>query len=252
MVYKYSPGGQPMIIPVMMADPDLKNLNYIASVNPAGDLVIGGDIQQKKTFSAGDPQASGAYLFTSAKPSEVKTFSFEKPVTNLTARNIVYNGDTFFLVGEQYMADKQRNTAPVLSAAAMIDVFEYSHNDIMVSAFTTDFTKKFEIPISRKWTGHDFDLDLTIASGIINNKLVLVYNDQYSKYIDDKYRREVRLPIAVAITNDGLMESPVHFAKELDIKISSYTLYPQFFSAGNNKLVLLSGNVQSVKTNTFQ
>jgi hypothetical protein len=258
VLYKYSQGGQPMIIPVMMADPDLKNLSYTAKVNPAGDLVIAGYMQKRKTFTAGDVQATGTYLFNSAKPNEVKTFNFDKPVTNLTARNIIYNGDTFFLVGEQYKADKQQRSMGMgipsaASAMSMLEApYDYTHQDIMVTGFTNEFTKKFEMPLSRKWTAHEFDQDLMVASGIINNKLALVYNDEYGKYIDDKYRRYTKLPVAVLITNDGLMENPVTFANELAVKVSTYTLYPQFFSANNGRLVLLSGNAQSVKTNTFQ
>jgi hypothetical protein len=260
VLYKYSQGGQPMIIPVMMADPDLKNLNYIASVNPAGDLVIAGYIQKTQNLLqlAIRTGNSGAYLFNRQSRTRLKPFSFDKPVTNLTARNIIYNGDTFFLVGEQYKADKQQRSMGMgipsaASAMSMLEApYDYTHQDIMVTGFTNEFTKKFEMPLSRKWTAHEFDQDLMVASGIINNKLALVYNDEYGKYIDDKYRRYTKLPVAVLITNDGLMENPVTFANELAVKVSTYTLYPQFFSANNGRLVLLSGNAQSVKTNTFQ
>ncbi len=252
VLYKYTPDGQPTIIPVMMAEPDLKNLTYTTKVSPAGDLIIGGYVQKRQNLTVGDTQAIGSYLFNSAKPNEVKTFNFDKPVTNLTARNIVYNGDTFFLIGEQYQAVKQKFTGSVLSPKALVDVFDYTHQDIMVTGYTMDFNKKFEMALNRKLTAHEFDQDLMIASGVINNKLALVYNDDYGKYIDDKYRRYNKLPIAVLITNDGLMESPVHFAEELSVKVSTYTLYPQFFSNNNGRLVLLSGNAQSIKTNTFQ
>jgi len=90
-----------------------------------------------------------------------------------------------------------------------------------------------------------------VASGIINNKLALVFNDQYGKYFDDKYHKNYKLPVEVSITNDGLMESPVLFAKELDVIVSSYTLYPQFFNDDSGQLMLLSGNNQSIKTVTF-
>jgi len=91
-----------------------------------------------------------------------------------------------------------------------------------------------------------------VASGVINNKLSLIYNDEYGKYIDDKSRRYKKLPVTVLITNDGLMENPVQFAEELSVKVSTYTLYPQFFSNNNGHMVLLSGNAQSIKTNIFQ
>jgi hypothetical protein len=253
VLYKYTAGAQAMIIPVMIADPDLKNMSYTSKVNPAGDLIIAGYTQRRQTFTTGDTKSVGTWIFNSLKPNEVKTFKLETPATNLTARDIVYNGDTFYLVGEQYKAEKERNTANALARISTTEVFTYTHNDIMITGFTNDCNKKFEMALSRRWESRDFDSDLTVATGIINNKLAVVYNDQYGKYIEDKaYYRDVKLPVAVLVTNDGLMESPVHFAKDLDVKVSTYKLYPQFYSNSDGRLVLLSGNSQSVKTITFK
>lgn len=251
-LYKYTAGGAATIIPVMIADPGLKNLNYTTKVNADGDLVIAGYMQKKQGFSVGDVQATGTWLFNSSKINEVKTFNFDKPVTNVTARNIVYNGDVFFLIGEQYKADKQKGSSDAIAAMHEPEVFDYTHGDIMVTGFTLDGAKKFEMALSRKWVARDLDQDLMVTSGTINNKLALVYNDQYGKYIDDKWNKNLKLPVAVLITNDGLMEAPVQFAKELDVKVSSYKLYPQYFNDDSGHLMLLSGNAQSVKTITFQ
>jgi len=255
VLYKYTAGGQATIIPVMISDPGLKNLSYTMKVNQAGELVIAGYMQKKKTFSAGDPEATGSWLFNSSKINEVKTFNFDKPIINMTARNIVYNGDTFYLVGEQYKADKQSTGMQQgmgLSRMSMAGVFDYTHNDILATGFTVDGNKKFEIPISRKWMARDFDQEFMVSSGIINGKLALIYNDQYGKYIDDRVYKNHKLPVSVLITNDGLMEAPVQFAKELDVKISTYVLYPQFFSANNGQIMVLSANANSVKTITFK
>ncbi|WP_295794756.1 hypothetical protein [Mucilaginibacter sp.] len=241
------------IIPVIIADPALRVLNYVSGVNPAGDLVIAGYSQQKKTFSMGDVQAVGTWLFNSSKPQEVKTFKFDKPITNMTARNIVYNGDTFFMVGEQYKEEKEPNRETGMAALNAEENFNYEHGDIVVTAFGGDGNKKFDLPVSRNnWKSRNVDQQFMVASGIINNKLAIVFNDIYGKYIDDKYYKNYKLPVAITINNDGLMDAPVHFAKELDVKLSTYTLLPLFSSAGGNRLVLLTGNEQSVKTVTFQ
>ncbi|GAA4314231.1 hypothetical protein GCM10023149_10320 [Mucilaginibacter gynuensis] len=252
MIYKYSINGQPTIIPVLLPDPKLRNLSYTYKVNPDGDLIIAGYTQKKQSFTAGDVQATGTYLFTTAKPAEPKIFAFEKPVTNMTAINIIFNGDTFYLIGEQFKEEKEQFKGNALSAAALDDVYNYQHNDVGVTGFSAAFVKKFDIFMSRKWVGHEYDQDLAIASGIMNNKLALIYNDEYGKYIDDKFRRYTKLPVAVLITNDGLMETPVNFAKQLDVVVSTYTLYPQFFNNSDGKMVLISGNMQSVKTVSFQ
>lgn len=251
-LYKYTAGGAATIIPVMISDPGLKNLNYITKVNPDGDLIIAGYMQKKKSFSVGDPEATGTWLFNSSKINEVKTFNFDKPVSNVTARNIIYNGDVFYLVGEQFKADKETSHSGALASMSEPAVYDYTYGDIMVTGFTTDGNKKFEMALSRSWQAKDFDQDLTVASGTINNKLALVYNDQHGKYIDDKYYKNIKVPVAVLITNDGLMETPVQFAKELDVKISTYKLFPQYFINEPGRLMILSVNSQSVKTVTFQ
>jgi hypothetical protein len=184
-------------------------------------------------------------MFNSSKTNEVKTFNFDKRITNATARSLVLNGDTWFLAGEQYKAES--------SAGGPEATYNYTHGDIIVTGFTADgSTKKFDLSIAREWTAKDFDQDLTVAAGIINNKLAVVFNDQYGKYIDDPYHKNLKLPVAVMISNAGAMDAPVTFAKELDVTISSYTLYPQFFNNDPGHLMILSGNSQSIKTVTFQ
>ncbi|MDB5030060.1 hypothetical protein [Mucilaginibacter sp.] len=252
-LYKYTTGGQATIIPIMMADPDQKNFNYTSTVNPAGELVIAGYVQKKKTFSMGDTQTTGTWLFNSAKINEVKTFNFDKPVTNLTARNIVYNGNTFYLVGEQYKAERQLSSGSSMQHLGMDESFDYSHNDIMVTGFSADGAKKFDMPLSRNpWVSHDLDQQYMVSSGLINGKLALIYNDQYGKYFDEKSYKNYKLPVAVLITNDGLMEAPIPFAKELDVKVSTYTLYPQFFSSNGGQISVLAGNNSSVKPIVFK
>lgn len=254
VLYQYSSAGVPSIVPVMISDPGLKNISYTCSVSPDGDLVMAGYLQKKKTFSSGDPEANGTWIFNSSKPSEVKTFNFDKPVTSMTARNLVYNGDTFFLIGEQYKADKEQGNAIGMAQVrfGMGNNYTYTHNDLLVTGFNSEGNKKFEMPISRKWSTRNPDQEFMIASGVVGNKLTLIYNDDYSKYIDDKYRKNTKLPIAVSITNDGLMDAPLHFAKQLDVIVSNYALLPQYFNVSQGKMVVLSGNAQSVKTVTFE
>lgn len=247
------------MIPIMISDPGLKNFSYTASVNPAGDLIVAGYMQKKQTFSAGDTKTVGTWLFSSTKPSEVKTYMFDSPIEVLTARNIVYNGDTFFLIGEQYKEEAEKPTGTAMQQMGSFrmgdESMNYTHGNIEVTAFTNDLAKKFEMPISRGWKAHNFNLDLAIATGIMNNKLALIYNDQYGKYVDEGpygAYKNYKLTVALLINNDGLMEAPVQFAKELDMKVTTYTLYPQFVNNNSNKLVLLSANAESVKTVTFQ
>nr|WP_067057135.1 hypothetical protein [Mucilaginibacter sp. L294] len=253
VVYKATAGSASgSIIPVIIANPDQKNYNYLSSVNTAGQLVIAGYMHQKKTFSINDTKAIGVWLFNSSKPAEVKTFMFTSQIESLTARNIVFNDNTLYLIGEQYRANKLPSTGNAMQRLNAEEEFDYEHKDIMVTAFSSDGAKKFDIPFSRKLTSRNYDQDLMIASGIVNNKLALVFNDQYGKYFEGNTYKYYKLPVAVLINNDGLMEAPVNFAKELDTKVTSYTLMPQYFSSGNGNLVILLQNNETVKTATFK
>lgn len=253
VVYKFSVGGTPMIIPVMIADPTLKNLSYTSALNPQGDLIIAGYTQKKASFSAGEIANNGTWLFNSAIPNEVKTFKAETPVQNIIARNIIHNGDTFYLIGEQYKKEEEKTTGAISPSQLSNPNYNYTHGDISVTAFSNDGSKKFEIPISRKMNSQNFDQELMVGTGVINNKLALIYNDKYDKYFEDKYREfgHLKVPVVVLITNDGLMEAPVQFSKELDIKISTYVLLPQYTVSSNGKVTVLSANSQAVKTVIF-
>ncbi|MDO7744266.1 MAG: hypothetical protein MUP99_10845 [Pedobacter sp.] len=66
-----------------------------------------------------------------------------------------------------------------------------------------------------------------VGTGVINNKFVLIYNDQYNKYFEDKYRE---------------------FGH---IKVSTYTLLPQYTVSSNGRVTVLSANSQAVRAVTF-
>lgn len=251
VLYKFTVGSKPEIIPVMIADPNLKNLNYAINVNPKGELVMAGYIQKKANFTLTDFSNAGFWTFNSSNPIEVKTSTSTTPLANILARKIEFNGDTFYLIGEQYKKEEQKT--PNQPTIQFANNYKFNYGDISVTAFDAEGSKKFEIPVSRKSTGSTYDQDLMVGTGIIDNKLALFFNDKYNKYFEDKYNEysHIKVPVSVTITNDGLMEAPKQFLKELDSKISSYVLYPQYTSAGNNRVVVLMGKNDAIKTVTF-
>lgn len=254
MLYKFSVEGTSTIIPVMITDPTLKNLSYTSDLSPEGDLIIAGYTQKKANFTAGDIANNGTWLFNSAKPTEVKTFKSETGFASIVARKIIQNGDTFYLVGEQY---KQEEIKAIKTSAPYQfndPTYKYIHGDIIVNAYSQDGSIKFEIPISRKMISNDSDPNLMVGTGVINNKLAVIYNDQYNKYFEDKLHvySYLKVPVAVLVTNDGLMEAPIQFAKELDIKnTSTYILLPQYTVSSGGKITVLSANSKAVNTMTF-
>lgn len=230
-------------------DPSLKNIGYKAMMTTNNELILAGYTQVKKTFSAGNP-AAGTWTFVSSKP-EVFTANFEKPQEDMVPVNILSNGNTFYLVGEQYKKEKETPTSQQLLARE--ENFNYSYGDILVSGFSQDGQKKFNIPVSRKWAARNTFQDIPFASGIINNKLSIIFNDQFIKYGEggDSYKH-YKLPVAVSVTNDGLMEQPQALIKEFNILSNPFKLYSFFFHAGNDRMVILSADYSSVKPVIFK
>ncbi len=167
-------------------------------------------------------------------------------MSNATAEGIIFNGATTYLIGEQVKADRETPTQQ--QGLAFEENYNYKHNDIIVTAFDNESVKKFELVLSKKFTARNFDQDLYPAYGIINNKLAVVYNDVYGKYIPNTSYENYKVPVLVYITNDGLMEAPIHFEKEFQTTRTSYTLYPAFSATNTTSgMILLAGNGSSIK-----
>ncbi|HEY0055628.1 MAG TPA: hypothetical protein VGB63_09750 [Pedobacter sp.] len=238
------------IVPVKIEDPGLKNIGYKSVMNTKGEVVLAGYTQAKKTLSSGN-SISGTWNFNSSKPAEVKTEPFEKPIENLVPSSLLLNGNTYYLIGEQYT--KSRETPTSQQVLAREENFNFTYGDIVVIAFDEGGLKKFQIPLSRNLSARNVYQDLAIATGILNNKLTLIYNDQYNKYVNsgNEYKY-VKLPVATSITNDGLMEQPSAYSKEFDVLNTSYKLYPLFNSTSNNRMVLLSADDSNIKAAVFK
>lgn len=245
-LYKAKSGEkQGTIIPVMPENPKQKLMSFTGTVNANGDLVFAGYIKDKSVITIGDDQATGSFIYTTAT-SKMNINLFDKPISNANAEGIVFNGNTIFLVGEQLKADRETPTQQ--QAMAFEENYNYRHNDIIVTAFdASDASKKFELTLSKKFAARNFDQDLYPAFGIVNNKLAVVYNDTYGKYVPNTSYDNYKVPVLVYINNDGLMEAPIHFDKEFQTTRSSYTLYPAFNTTNAAGIILLAGNGSSVK-----
>ena len=197
----------------------------------------------------GDELARGTF-FLNMQDGKMKLNELEKPMPLMMARGLLKNKDTWFIVGEYYKFDKEITTR---STQPFEENYNYKHNDLLVVALDESGARKFEIPLSRSYTARNFDTDLYPAFGILNGKLAVVYNDQYGKYFPNASSyANYKLPVLVYFNNDGLMEQPVHFAKELQVTNSPYILYPQLFVSSPNGLYVLGGNSSSVRGYLFK
>jgi hypothetical protein len=232
---------------VQPADASQKVMSYTTALDDAGNLILAGYYKKKAGFVVGDEQARGTWWYNLSDGKMVMN-EFEKPVTNMNAEGLLKNGNTWFLVGEQYKADQERTTQ---QGTSFEENYTYKHNDALVTGLDETGTKKFDIPLSKNYSGRNFDADLYPAFGIIKGKLAVVYNDQYSKFFPNSSYSNYKLPVLVYINNDGLMEAPVHFAKQLEVGNSSFTLYPQLFKTGKDEIMMLTGNGTNIKGVVF-
>ena len=248
VVYKISVGATTgTVIPVTPPEETIKFANYVTAMNPAGELIIGGYIKDKSgTFSTDgfEEKVTGTWMYnaTTAK----KTINpFSNKIINPKSLGLVFNGSTIFLVGEQLKSTREKPNMQQMQKFE--DHYTYEHGDIFVTAFDNEGNKKFDLTMSKKFTARDFHNDLFPAFGILNNKLALVYNDSYGKYLPNTSYDNYKLPVLVYINNDGLMEAPIHFAKELQVTRSTYTLYPALSVSGPNGMIILSANSSNAK-----
>jgi hypothetical protein len=224
-------------MPATLPEGSAKNLSYTASVNPNGDLLVAGYYQPKAAVVIGDVQAKGSWVMNTAAPTDIKLNPFDQPVTNMEARGIVFNGNTWYLVGEQLKAEKEKQS--MQQNLNFEENFFYRHDNVMVTAFDGS-SKKFELTLNKSDAVRNTNQAMYPAFGVINGKLAIVYNDQLNKYVPNT-SSGYRLPVLYYINNDGLLEAPQRFDKEFNIPNYSSPLITQYFNSGiDGRLVILA------------
>ncbi|NVO04202.1 MAG: hypothetical protein HXX09_16030 [Bacteroidetes bacterium] len=238
-VYKPLVSSEPF--KVLLNEPQ-KIFNYTTEVDPAGNLVLAGYYHENKTVTVGETKAKGVWIYRS-DISEVKSTPFTNPTENLTSRGIVFNGNTFFLIGEQYKEERESDVSKAGTTSFEYN-YNYTHKDIVVTGFeTSTLSKKFDVIMNKDWKSRNFNSDLFQSYGIINGKLAVIYNDNYTKYVANSSYNNYKLPVLNFVTNDGLMEPTIHFEKEFHMPDYSFTLFPQLFcNKGNDEIIVLGKN----------
>ncbi len=232
------------VLPVNFPDANAKNFNYMAAVNPTGQLVLAGYLQEKRAFTTDNITITGTYLFNSANPQETKINKFEPGRLNLNIRNILFNGETTFIVSEEYKVEKLDNPNKVSLGN---DLLAYSYSNLLVSGFDAAGVKKFDADINRKRLKGEYRQTYMVASGIFKNKLLLVYNDNAKVYGKS---RDNLLPLTLSIDNAGQMSQPATYDKQMgnDVEVLS-----EYFSFGADRIVVLTnGIMDGINAVTFK
>lgn len=229
--------------------------NYTYAISKNDELIISGLSYERKTLTVGETKAIGGFYFTNKGKKEnlFKTFNLDAPVDNLTARKILTNGNTIFLVAEQYK--EQRITPPASAAGSMSNFdfnYDYTHKSEFVIALDNEGTKKFQLEVAKDFMARDYDKQYYSAYYICNDKLTIIYNDQTRKHVkgyESYYSSEI--PVLVQITNDGLMQSPLVFKDDLKLE-QYYGLFPAMSNqVAANKIALLMKNGTNTKLINF-
>ncbi|MBL7925266.1 MAG: hypothetical protein JNK61_00020 [Bacteroidia bacterium] len=225
-------------------------LSYKNGVADNGQLVVAGLSYKRATISANETKTTGTFYFTNTgfeKP-EMMVVPLTTPIDNLTARKLIFNGNTTFLAAEQYKAE--RETQPPGTTGFDYN-YNYTHKNDYIIGFDNTGNRKFEMPLMKDFKARNFDLQHYANYFVVNNKLTVFYNDETKKYIQNDYTYGYLLPTIVQITNDGLMQSPVVLRDKIRLP-QQQILYPVYGvqTSGNqiNMLMINSNFMQLLTT----
>ena len=222
--------------------------DFTTTINSDGNLIIAGYYHEEKNFSVGsDRTIKGTFTYNSSN-NEIKTKVFSSPINNLAARGIVLNNSTIFLIGEQYKVSSE--VIPTQPRTSPQYKYTYENKNILITGFDDKLNHKFDIVVNKDWTSVNSNIECGVGFGIMNEKLSLVYNDQYGKYFQTTTYNQSKLPVVVQISNEGLMDQPISFTNEFSYSNPICTLMPSIFLNQNNIMIVLAkygGSLRGVK-----
>ncbi|WP_285057883.1 hypothetical protein [Pedobacter ginsengisoli] len=228
-VYKGTVGSdQCVTVPVGAMGGDDECGSYRATVKPSGDLIIAGYFQKKGGTDGMAALTSGSWNFSSSEQG-IKSNAFGAPVPALTADQLLTAKDTYYLVG-------------------------CSRAGIHVSGFNAAGGKKFEVPVARDLMAgmamHDHSggkakPEEGIASGVLDGRLCLIYNDLSAKY---KAGGTGLAVVGLSVNHDGLVSAPAVYDR---LTTENTMLLPRFFSASADHIRVLASAENRIKVITF-
>ena len=225
----------------------IKNLDYTAGISPSGSLVLAGYTQSKQTFRVGDVESNGIYIYNTDQPASIQNQPFEKSIANMKTISLTFNNGTLFLTGEQISKEREKYNAMDKS---FDENFNYKYGNIVITGYDMAANTKYDLVLTRKFAARNFITDLTPATGIINGKYHIIYNDELKKYVE--MTASYKVPVTASITNEGLLEQPAHYEKEFNPSGSGYTLLTGFNNFSANEITVLLWNGTSMKAATFK
>ncbi len=220
-------------------------MSYITAINPNGELVIAGVTSLRQTFSSGEMKANGVFYFYTSKLTEgVTNFTLlDTPIENLVSRKIIFNGNTYFLIAEQFKEERRSKNNPNGSMTLDYDYIYISKGNF-VFGFSQDGSKKFYVELARLIGGYNASQHIQTGVFVINNKLTLLYSNDRDRE-DMLYQHDKYIHTLAQISNDGLLQTPVQIDRKLGLE-SDFILYPSLSIVNNgNQIKVLSKNLKT-------
>lgn len=230
---------------------DYKMLEYNYGVSPKNELVIAGTFYKVKTLTTGmDPQADHVFFYTNKDKSEnvFEKSEITTPAENLEVTEILFSGETAFVTAEQIK--EERIDDP--SNPANTDYnYRYKHGNEYIFGFNPEGKKAFELVLEQSFSMSNFHRQYASAHHVINGNLVVIYNDQLSKYqkSGDTAGSSV-IPVAVQVDPSGLMKPVVTFINDLKLS-NGYVMFPCYSLSEGNSIITMIRHLNTMKIATI-
>jgi len=194
--------------------------SYQAKINASGHLIIAGYVTEERQPGS---FCSGSWYYDASVSQDVTVNTFARPVAGLSAHQLLFNDNTYFLTG--------------ISAAGII-----------VTGFSYTGSSKFDRFIAR--IAPDDKLLAGVATGILQQQLCLVYNTVpvFGGTVKDKSLNRHQLMLAM-IDNNGSQSPAGDFSKEAGEDAAAL---PGYFSASPEHILFPLRTKGGVKVITFR
>jgi len=224
---------------IAVSEPDYIK-TYTHAINDQNELIIAGLYYQRRTVSAGEERIKGLFFYTNKGLTEnvFKTSDFDSQIENLVSRNLIISSNTIYFTTEQWK-EVQEPKQP--GSPAFEYNYNYTHKNDYVFGFDLEGNKKFQLQFNKNFTARNRDLEYYSGYYLMNDQLVLIYNDDVKKHIQGSNSISI-IPLVVTISGDGRSSTPIVLRNELKLDWS-FVLTPSIgLSNGKDKITMVMNN----------
>lgn len=224
---------------IALSEPDFIK-TYTQAINENNELIVAGLYYQRRTVSAGEEKIKGLFFYTNKGLNDhvFKSAAFDTPIDNLVSRKLLISSNTIYLTTTQWK-EVQEPKQP--GSPAFEYNYNYTHKSDYIFGFDLEGGKKFQLQFNKDFTARNRDLHFYSGYYLLNDQLILIYNDDVKKHIQGRLDIAV-IPVVVTISGDGRSSTPVVLRDGLKLDWN-YTLTPSIgLSNGKDKITMVMNN----------